>query len=103
MTPGGVDEIDFDGEIVVDEIRGKGPVGVNATYLGGGHKYVLRLLFFKELADILLAAEVELLRGSQQQTRVPFGFELPPDGAADQATVPGNVDAAVLTHEPTRE
>ena len=101
---GGVDDVGFDHQVLVDEFGRIGVVGVDAADLGGGQVDLVGPLFGKEGVDCLLVGEVELgvstsddlWRGGLHiacQAALAITDELPDDGRTNHSTVAGDVDS----------
>ena len=90
-----VDEVVLDGEVVVKKVNGLLAVGHDAADLGGGDEDVLRLFAAIEFADGGGIQQIELGAGFANQMREASQLQVPPDGAANRATVAGNINACI--------
>jgi hypothetical protein len=72
-------------------------VGPDAADFGRSQEDVFRLYRWKKGVGWLVE-QIELLAGRSREIREAFGFEVPPDRAANEATMSGDVYASVFVH-----
>jgi hypothetical protein len=97
-TPGGVDDVVLDREVLEKKVAGKIVVGLDAADLGCGKKHVFGTFGIEEAADLRLVGEVKFRRSSAEEICEALTLKLPPDGAAGQAVVTGNIDFGIWKH-----
>ena len=93
-----VDDVGLYGQVVPNELGRVNVVGQDAADFGGGQKHIGRLRFFKKLSCSVLACQVQLAMGSQQQVGVARRLQVANDGRANQATVACDVDFVCFLH-----
>ena len=100
--PGGLrlaDDVGLDLEVLVDELPGLLPVCEDAADLGGRDDDDLGALLGEEAARGVLVGEVELVEVAHDEVLVAGLVQGAQDRAADEAGVPGQVDARELADE----
>ena len=95
----GLDDVGFDHQVFVDELRRVGVVGVDAADLGSGEVDLFGLFGSKEGVDGSLVGQIKLGVGAGDDVLAPGGLELADDGRADHATVAGDVDFGLFAHD----
>jgi hypothetical protein len=95
VTPGGVKDVGFDQEVLVEEFGWVGVVGVDAADLGGGQVDLGRALFGEEGLDGGLVGQVQFGVGAGDEMGVAGAFEGAHQGRADHAAMAGDVNAGV--------
>ena len=93
-----LDDIGLHHQVVVDEVRRVGTVGVDAPDQGGRQDHLVRLLGGKEMPHGRLVGEIEFGMGAHQQPlgRMPFLQQPADDGRADHTAMSGDVDERVV-------
>ena len=85
VAPGRIDDVEFDGEIVAEEIGRIGGVGQNAADFGGGEEDVFGALGCKEMVDGGAIGEVGLAACSCYEIAVALGAEAAENRGAGEA------------------
>ena len=98
ILPGGMDDVHFQGHVVVHEIGQRFLIGHNAAHLGRSQKHIFRLFFGKELLHGLLAAEVQFLVGAGDDIVVALPLKFPHNGTAHHAAMAGHINFCILFH-----
>lgn len=109
MRVGGMDDVGFDHQVLVDEFGRIAVVGVDAANFGRGEVDLLGLLFGEEGVDCLLLGEVEFhVRAGKELrhsgwviaagTASAITGKLPDDGRADHAAMARDLDFCGLSH-----
>ena len=75
----GVDNVDLDGEIIVEKLRRTHAIGENSTDARGREEYVFGPFRFKKLAHGRAVAKIELVVGPNDQPMVALPAELAAD------------------------
>ena len=88
----GANDIERDGEIVVDEVGGKRAVGADAADPSGGVEDRIGLCLRHETIDRVRLPQVEILSRRGDDVAV-FAFEPPHDCGAGHPGVAGDKDA----------
>ncbi len=90
---GAVDHVGGDREVLVDEVRGPGVVGVDSADLCGREEHELGALTREEIEHPAVIREIELLARRQQQVAAAGRLEPAPDRRADHALAARDEDA----------
>ncbi len=106
IAEGGVDDIGFHHQILVNELCRIGVVGVNATDLGGGQVDLIGFFGFEEGAHGGLVGEVQLGVGAGDDVgdelprfaRNDIFLQMADDGGTHHAPVASNVNFCGLAH-----
>ncbi len=77
VLPGAVDDVALDDEVVVDELRRVGVVGVDAADAGGGQQDVVGLFFSEEAGDGGLVTQLQFSVGTYDQVGVAPRLQAP--------------------------
>lgn len=87
-----VNHVGLNLEIHGNEISWVCVIGVDSTDFGRGEDHESRLLGGEEELDVVLASEIELGVGSEDQIGVAQSLKLPNNGGTHQAAVSGHED-----------
>jgi len=94
----GVDDVDLDRQIVVDELGRVGVVRMNSANLGGSKKNVVRLFLSEEGLGGRLIGQIEIGVSPSQDVGEAFPLKIPHDSRADETAVASDVDFGILVH-----
>ena len=92
---GGVYQIGFDGQIVVDEIRGPARIGKDAAHGRRGDDDDVGALGLHPILDRLLAPEIDLA-AAHRKDFAALARQASDDGAAHHAAMAGDEDPPPL-------
>ena len=86
-----MDDVGFDGQVVVDEFRRPGVVGHNAADGGGSQEHGFGFLRLHPGLDLGLAAQIQFLAGRLEDFTI-FGLQTAHQGRTDHAAVAADPD-----------
>ena len=90
-----MDQVGLDREVLVDEVRPVGIVGVDAADLGGGDDHQIRPVLAEPAKGRALVSEVQLVTGRGEDLgRVAPGLKPPYDRGTDHPAVAGDEDTS---------
>ena len=98
MLPGGFDEVEFNLQVVADELGAIGVIGQDAADLGRGDDDDFGLLSGEEGLHLGLASQIELGEVAGDDFVVAAGLEAAHQGGSDEAGVAGEVDFLFWSH-----
>lgn len=96
VLPGAVDDVVLDLEVLVDELRGIGRIGVYAAHPGRRQHHIVGPLGGKEIPHGLLFQQVEFRVAAQAEPFIAGTAQGAADGAAHKATVAGDKEFSVF-------
>ena len=83
-------------EVLVDEIGAVGVVGMFAAYFRSSQEHHIDLFTSEEILHRPLVDQVQFGVGTRDKVSIVLPFKLPQNCLADQAAVPGNVNARIF-------
>src|SRR6266851_1270200 len=95
---GRIEDVGLDRQIAVHEFRRLGTVGKDSTHLGRGQEYVLWPLGREKTPDSLLATEIQLLAGADNEVVVAVLAQPPANRRTHQAAMAGDENPGRLIH-----
>ena len=90
-----VDDVEFDGQVLLDELVGVLPVGEDAADPGRGDDHDLGRFLGEERPGLGLIGEIEFLELAGDHVLVAAGAQTAQDRPSHQAGVAGQVDAGM--------
>lgn len=97
-TPGLVDHIRLDGQVLLDEFRRVAVVGDNPAHLGGGQKHIIRFLGLEKRPYGLLLGQIQLGMGPGDDIHTSPLHQLAHQGRTDQTTM-ADIDFTLDVHD----
>ena len=93
-----MDQVGLDGQVLVDEFRREGVIGVNPPHLGRRQEDVFRPLFPEKGLDGVLAREVKLFAGPPDDIAVSGRSKPAADGLSHQPPMARHIDFRRSVH-----
>ncbi len=99
---GGVDDVSFDEQVVVEKVRGEGIVGAQSPHAPGREKNDLRTLRGHPVFDLGLASQIDACAAGIAEQSARFALESAHHGAAHHAVLTGDPGAFIAQIEDHR-